>query len=55
MFGWFKPTCPCDPTWAQHLRWTPRSVFKEGLRFLTKTGDSTFTPVRLRVVRDGDE
>ena len=26
-------------------RLTPRSVFKEGLRFLTKTGDSTFAPV----------
>jgi hypothetical protein len=36
------------PAWAKALRWAPRAVFKEGLRFLQKTGDSTFKPVRLR-------
>jgi hypothetical protein len=36
------------PGWAKALRWAPRAVFKEGLRFLQKTGDSTFKPVRLR-------
>ncbi len=42
------------PAWAQHLRWTPRSVFKEGLRYLLKTADSTFRPVRLRTCREED-
>jgi hypothetical protein len=36
------------PSWAKHLRWAPRSVFKQGLKFLHKTGESTFKPVRLR-------
>lgn len=35
------------PAWAGHLRWTPRGVFKQGLRFLQETGDSGFKPVRL--------
>jgi hypothetical protein len=43
------------PAWASHLRWTPRSVFKEGLRFLQKTGDSSFPPVRLRALQEEDE
>jgi hypothetical protein len=36
------------PAWASSLRWAPRAVFKQGLRFLQKTGDSAFKPVRLR-------
>jgi hypothetical protein len=40
------------PAWANHLRWTPRAVFKEGLRYLQKTADSTFRPVRLRQKAD---
>jgi hypothetical protein len=35
------------PAWAKALRWTPRAVFKQGLRYLQETGDSTFKPVRL--------
>jgi hypothetical protein len=36
------------PAWARHLGWVMRAVFKQGLRYLEKTGDSTFKPVRLR-------
>src|SRR5205085_10807583 len=36
------------PPWARHLRWAPRAVFKQGLRYLHHTADSTFKPVRLR-------
>jgi hypothetical protein len=36
------------PAWASHLRWAPRGVFKQGLRYLDKTADSSFKPVRLR-------
>ena len=36
------------PPWASHLRWAPRAVFKQGLRYLHHTADSTFKPVRLR-------
>lgn len=36
------------PDWAQHLRWAPRAVFKQGLKYLQKTADSVFRPVRLR-------
>jgi hypothetical protein len=36
------------PAWVQALRWTPRAVFKQGLRYLRETGDSTFKPVRFR-------
>jgi hypothetical protein len=36
------------PAWARHLRLAPRAVFKQGLRYLHKTGDSIFRPVRLR-------
>jgi hypothetical protein len=43
------------PAWAKHLRWTPRAVFKQGLRFLQKIGDSSFKPVRLRIADDSDE
>jgi hypothetical protein len=34
------------PAWAKHLRWAPRAVFKEGLKYLRKTADSAFKPVR---------
>jgi hypothetical protein len=36
------------PAWAKPLRWAPRAVFKQGLRYLQRTSDSTFRPVRLR-------
>lgn len=43
-------------SWVKHLRWAQRAVFKQGLRFLRKTADSTFKPVRLRLVsEDRDE
>jgi hypothetical protein len=41
------------PAWAKALRWAPRAVFKQGLRFLDKTADSSFKPVRLRGPRRG--
>lgn len=44
--AWFRDEP--KPAWAKALRWTPRAVFKEGLRFLQETADSTFLPVRLR-------
>jgi hypothetical protein len=43
-----------SPTWAKALRWAPRAVFKQGLRFLDRTADSSFPPVRLRGLRRGD-
>jgi hypothetical protein len=36
------------PAWAKALRWAPHAVFKQGLRYLRETGDSTFKPVRFR-------
>jgi hypothetical protein len=44
--AWFRDEQ--RPAWAKHLRWAPRAVFKQGLRFLDRTGDSSFKPVRLR-------
>jgi hypothetical protein len=44
--AWFRDEG--RPAWAKALRWAPRAVFKDGLRYLQKTGDSTFKPVRLR-------
>jgi len=44
--AWFRDES--RPAWAKSLRWAPHSVFKQGLRYLEKTGDSTFKPVRLR-------
>jgi hypothetical protein len=44
--AWFRDES--RPDWARHLRWVPRSVFKQGLQFLEKTADSTFVPIRLR-------
>ena len=50
--AWFRDED--RPEWAKALRWAPRAVFKQGLRFLQKTEDSTFKPVRLRGARGGD-
>jgi hypothetical protein len=36
------------PAWAKHLRSHARPDFKQALRFLLKTGDSTFRPKRCR-------
>ncbi len=47
--AWFRDESP--PAWARSLRWAQRAVFKQGLRYLQKTDDSTFKPVRLRLVR----
>lgn len=44
--AWFRDEP--RPSWAKTLRWAPRAVFKEGLRYLYETADSTFQPVRLR-------
>ena len=43
------------PDWANQLRRAPRSVFKQGLRFLQKIGDSAFLPVRLFSGEPDDE
>ncbi len=42
------------PAWAKALRWAPRAVFKQGLRYLQKTANSRFKPVRLRNPNDED-
>jgi hypothetical protein len=44
--AWFRDED--NPAWVKHLRWAPRAVFRQGLRYLQKTADSTFKPVRLR-------
>jgi hypothetical protein len=36
------------PAWAKHLSWHTRSVFKQGLRYLTRTRDSAFKPRHAR-------
>jgi hypothetical protein len=51
--AWFRDED--RPAWAKHLRWAPRAVFKQGLRFLQKTADSAFKPVRLCQLRETDE
>jgi hypothetical protein len=50
--AWFRDED--RPDWAKALRWAPRAVFKQGLRYLQKTKDSAFQPVRLRVLREDD-
>jgi hypothetical protein len=44
--AWFRDED--RPDWAKWLRWTPRGVFRQGLRYLQKTADSRFRPVRLK-------
>jgi hypothetical protein len=44
-----------SPAWAKALRWAPRAVFKQGLRFLNQTSDSSFKPVRLRGAPANDD
>jgi hypothetical protein len=44
--AWFRDED--RPGWSHALRWAPRAVFKQGLRYLQKTADSAFQPVRLR-------
>lgn len=44
--AWFRGET--KPTWARFLRWDAQSDFRRSLRFLNKTGDSSFRPVRLR-------
>jgi hypothetical protein len=48
--AWFRDEA--RPQWAKALRWAPRAVFKEGLRYLQETADSTFKPVRLQSSRE---
>jgi hypothetical protein len=45
--AWFRDED--RPAWAKHLRWAPHAVFKQGLRYLQKTQNSSFKPVRLSV------
>jgi hypothetical protein len=47
--AWFRDEG--RPAWARSLRWAPRAVFKQGLRYLQETADSKFKPVRLRGTR----
>lgn len=51
--AWFRDER--SPAWAKALRWAPRAVFKQGVRYLFETNDSTFKPVRLRVAGDEDD
>src|SRR5262249_47507736 len=43
------------PLWAKFLRWAPRSEFRMGLRYLQKSADSSFRPVRLLSASANDE
>jgi hypothetical protein len=40
--AWFRGEA--KPRWAAYLRWNARGEFKQGLRYLTRTGDSAFKP-----------
>jgi hypothetical protein len=48
--AWFRDED--RPAWAGHLRWAQRGVFKQGLRFLHKTANSSFKPVRFHTARE---
>lgn len=37
-----------NPAWANHLKFDARCELKQGIRYLFKSGDSTYKPVRLR-------
>jgi hypothetical protein len=50
--AWFRDES--KPEWAKALRWAQRAVFKEGLRYLQETNDSTFRPIRLRKALDSE-
>jgi hypothetical protein len=51
--AWFRDER--RPKWARYLRWAPRSVFKQGLRYLEETAGSSFKPIRLRKPDDDDD
>jgi hypothetical protein len=42
LFAWWRGEE--QPAWAKHLRGDVHAAFKKGLRYLTKTGGSAFTP-----------
>jgi len=44
LFAWIRGED--RPTWLRHLRLNPRTYCKQGLRYLLKTGDSSFDPAR---------
>jgi hypothetical protein len=44
--AWFRDEV--RPQWARSLKWAMRGVFHQGLRYLQKTTNSTFLPVRFR-------
>jgi hypothetical protein len=50
--AWFRDED--NPVWVKHLRWTPRSVYKQGFRYLRETADSAFKPVRLQIAQEDD-
>lgn len=48
--AWFRDEA--KPAWAKHLRWAPHGAFKQGMRWLQETADSSFQPIRLHNGRD---
>ena len=44
--AWFRGEQ--NPAWAKHLKFHARGEVKQGIRYLFKTGDSTYKPIRLR-------
>jgi hypothetical protein len=51
--AWFRGEQ--KPTWAKHLHWNARPDFKQGLRYLLATQDSSFKPVRHQQSSSDDE